>query len=315
MRLARILLLSVSCHALAVAADEFVELRAAVARGDYAQALPALSAAGERGDVRALTLLAGLYQEGRGVTRDATKARELYTRAAELGDAEAQFNLGNIYLLGEGIEADEAWALTYYRQAAAQGHELAQRNLAELYKASGITPPPPDSAPPAAPTPTERAQVEKEPVVTPTPAVAATALAPTSTPATNPPVAGSVTPLLVAPAKTPAPTAAPVAPSPDAAAQRNAVAVSADEMKALELARSRGVAITSEPAAGSGSSRTAPRAAPARERMPDAERAAAMNGMTTNAGRVPLAAPADPIPPRTRAPSPESATMLAPTEN
>jgi hypothetical protein len=91
-----------------------------------------------------------------------------------------------------------------------------------------------------------------------------------------------------------------------------AAAASTDELKALELARSRGVAITSAPAVGGGSSLAAPRAAPARERLPDAERAAALTRMMADGESTPLASPADAIPPSARASSQGVAPTPAP---
>ena len=158
MRLARIVCAALSFLSVAVAADDFEQLRDAVARGDYSAAVPALQAAAEHDDPRAICLLASLYQQGQGFPHDAAKALSLYTRAAQLGDAQAQFNLGNIYLLGDGVPVDEAWALTYYRQAAAQGHAGATRNLDELYRASGLSPSPASARPSVRPLPDEAAR-------------------------------------------------------------------------------------------------------------------------------------------------------------
>ena len=158
MRLARIFCAALFVLSVAVAADDFEQLRNAVARGDYSAAVPALQAAAEHDDPRAIGLLASLYQQGQGFPHDAAKALSLYTRAAELGDAQAQFALGNIYLLGDGVPVDEAWALTYYRQAAAQGHVGATRNLDELYRAAGLSPSPASPRPPARPRADEAAR-------------------------------------------------------------------------------------------------------------------------------------------------------------
>lgn len=115
---------------------------AALERGDYAGAVPQLDELSGRGDAEAITKLAALYQEGRGVPRDAARAAMLYEQAAALGNADAQYNLGNMYLLGEGVPQDDDWAFTYYREAAKQGHAMAQRNVAEFYRAAGLVPPP-----------------------------------------------------------------------------------------------------------------------------------------------------------------------------
>ena len=264
MRLARIFCAALAVASAAVAADDFEQLQDAVARGDYSAAVPALQAAAEHDDPRALGLLASLYQQGQGFPHDAAKAFELYTRAADLGDAEAQFNLGNIYLLGDGVKADEAWALTYYRQAAAQGHEGATRNLEELYRASGLSPAPLSGSPPKRPLPEEAARLHAEPAVAPVPAFKNEPLAPGTSAAANPPVPGAVARDITtrraqtalpmptsAAAKPPAPTAfkaaTPATPAPAAASDGSsppAIAIdapSADELRAIELARAAGV--------------------------------------------------------------------------
>ena len=261
MRLARIFCAALALVSAAVAADDFKQLRDDVARGDYSAAVPALQAAAARDDPRALSLLASLYQQAQGFPHDAAKAFELYTRAAELGDADAQFNLGNIYLLGDGVKADEAWALTYYRQAAAQGHEAAARNLEELYRASGLSPAPLNSSPPNRPLPEEAARLHAEPAVAPAPALKNEPLAPGTSAAGNPPVIGAVArdittrrvqstaPMTAsAAAKPPAPTSfTPTTPVPAAAPDMSsppALATgvpSADELRAIELARAAGV--------------------------------------------------------------------------
>ena len=105
------------------------------------RALADMEALAAKEDPTALTALAGVYQQGRGVPRDLARAAALYQRAAELGNAEAQYNLGNLYLLGEGVERDDDWAFTWYRAAAKQGHALARKNVDEFYRAAGITPP------------------------------------------------------------------------------------------------------------------------------------------------------------------------------
>lgn len=138
MRLARMLCAALALAHAAYAADDFEALRAAIARGDYSAAVPALQAAAGQNDPRALNLLGTLYQQGSAFPHDPAKAFELYARAAELGDAEAQFNLGNLYLLGQGVQQDDAWAMTYFRKAAAQGHAQAAASLDKLYRAAGL---------------------------------------------------------------------------------------------------------------------------------------------------------------------------------
>lgn len=109
--------------------------------GDYTAAIAELDELAGQGDPVAMTRLAALYQEGKGVSKDPTRAAMLYEQAAARGHADAQFNLGNMYLLGEGVPQDDDWAFTYYREAAKQGHAMAQKNVAEFYRAAGLTPP------------------------------------------------------------------------------------------------------------------------------------------------------------------------------
>ena len=207
MRLARIFCSALIVFCAVVTAEDFEQLRSAVARGDYSAAVPALQAAAARDDARAMSLLAWLYHKGEGFPHDAAKALSLYTRAAELGDAQAQFNLGNMYRLGDGVSADEAWALTYYRQAAAQGHSGAAQNLDELYRTAGISPvrPRPDQA--------ARSQIQSDAARPPTPKSGPLAMnaEPTAT-NTNPPSSVSS-------------------------------GSSDDELRAIELARAAGIAV------------------------------------------------------------------------
>ncbi len=185
---------------------------AAVERGDYASAIPRLDALAAAGDPVALTQLAALYQAGKGVGKDPARAASLYEQAAQRGNADAQFNLGNMYLLGEGVAQDDDWAFTYYRAAARQGHVLAQKNVREFYRAAGLTPPPDEVAPPAA---------EVKP---------ATAAAPEND------------------ASAPAPEPAAVASTPPSASPAGPpAAYSADELKAMQIARQHGIRIEQAP--------------------------------------------------------------------
>ncbi len=186
---------------------------AALERGDYAAAVPQLDELAGRGDAVAITKLATLYQEGRGVPRDATRAAMLYEQAAARGNADAQYNLGNMYLLGEGVPQDDDWAFTYYREAAKQGHAMAQKNVAEFYRAAGLVPPP--------------EEVNAKPRATPAPAAAG--------------------------GEAPPPVAAPAIPAPPSAQSTGTDSVyevgtppaeySQDELNAMQLARRHGIRI------------------------------------------------------------------------
>ncbi|HMW43947.1 MAG TPA: DUF4124 domain-containing protein, partial [Plasticicumulans sp.] len=67
------------------------------------------------GDARAQTKLGELYLEGRGVSRDEAKARELFGIAAGNGYAEARFRLGDLLATGRGGALDLPGAVRWYR--------------------------------------------------------------------------------------------------------------------------------------------------------------------------------------------------------
>ncbi|MGC2047435.1 MAG: tetratricopeptide repeat protein [Gallionella sp.] len=77
-------------------------------------------------------VLARLYYNGDGVTKDNAKAAEWYQKAAEQGNAFAQYNLGMMYDKGKGIPKDAAKAVEWWQKAAAQGNEAAQESLNHL---------------------------------------------------------------------------------------------------------------------------------------------------------------------------------------
>jgi len=94
---------------------------------------------GEKGDVRAQSLLGLIYYIGRGAMRDDAKAVTWLRLAADQGDAAAQFRLGLMYSEGQGVPQDHAEAARWYRLAADQRYPHAQYNLGLLYaKGEGV---------------------------------------------------------------------------------------------------------------------------------------------------------------------------------
>lgn len=61
-----------------------------------------------------------------------TEAVEWYLKAAEKEYSPALFRLGWVYDIGRGVNKDKTKALSYYRRAADQGHIFAQKQLAFL---------------------------------------------------------------------------------------------------------------------------------------------------------------------------------------
>jgi TPR repeat protein len=74
-----------------------------------------------------------MYNEGRGVSQDFTKAAQWYRRAAEQGEIDAQSILGAMYYQGQGVPQDYAEAAQWYRRAAEQGEIDAQFVLGLMY--------------------------------------------------------------------------------------------------------------------------------------------------------------------------------------
>lgn len=75
-----------------------------------------------------------LYDEGRDVKQDYSKAAYWYGKAAEQGYATAQFALGSLYYNGEGVVQDYTKAVYWYDKAAKQGNENAQNSLGVCYE-------------------------------------------------------------------------------------------------------------------------------------------------------------------------------------
>jgi localization factor PodJL len=125
------------------AADPAAGDYAAVARAvETAQpgALARLKTMADAGSAPAQTLLARLYETGRGgVSQNWAEARRWTSRAADAGDAAAMHNLALYYFRGEGGPADAAAAAQWFRKAAEHGIVDSQYNLGLLYQSgSGV---------------------------------------------------------------------------------------------------------------------------------------------------------------------------------
>ena len=78
---------------------------------NYLSALPLLSKAADGGVVPAMTALADLYREGRGVEPDTLKAESLYLNAVRAGSGDAEKKLMAMNLAGyASLSADKALA-------------------------------------------------------------------------------------------------------------------------------------------------------------------------------------------------------------
>lgn len=100
-----------------------------------------LLARAQQGEAIAQERLGWLYQVGRGVEQDSTKAVHWYTLAAEQGRFDAQNNLGLMYQFGFGNNpADYDTAARWFATAAERGHSHAMYNLGVLRRTGdGVT--------------------------------------------------------------------------------------------------------------------------------------------------------------------------------
>ncbi len=103
-------------------------------KAEDAARFEALGPLAEGGDSQAQYALGRLYQQGRGVARDAQAAAGWYAKAANKGNAAARHALGKLHENGEGVKQDYYRASEWYRLAADIGnHAKAQFALGELY--------------------------------------------------------------------------------------------------------------------------------------------------------------------------------------
>ncbi len=99
----------------------------------YDVAVSWLQSIASKNVARAQFLLGYLYERGKGLPRDYSKAAENYRSAALQNYAGAENNLGSLYQHGKGVPRDMAVAFQWYRLAAQHGNPAAQQNLGTFY--------------------------------------------------------------------------------------------------------------------------------------------------------------------------------------
>lgn len=104
-------------------------LAACSGAGPAQLSLEELEPLAREGNMNAQYNMGVMYQDGDGVERDLTKAREWLSAAAAQGHILANFNLGVMYYAGEGVDQDLATAKGYFQRAADAGNPNAQFNL------------------------------------------------------------------------------------------------------------------------------------------------------------------------------------------
>ncbi|MDI6616324.1 MAG: tetratricopeptide repeat protein [Syntrophaceae bacterium] len=101
---------------------------------DYARAVTWLTRAADHGHVDAMGTLAEIYEKGRGVPLNDSKAVDLYLKAAQYGNVLAQNTMGVRYASGRGVPLDTRQSVKWFEKAAEQGYKRAQMNLAIMYR-------------------------------------------------------------------------------------------------------------------------------------------------------------------------------------
>lgn len=94
-------------------------------RGDYPEAIEAMTPLAEDGDRHAQYIIGYMHERGEGVPRDDAEAAKWYARAAELGHPFAQNNLGVLYRHGRGVAKDPVAAYQWFGLAA-EGYQAAE---------------------------------------------------------------------------------------------------------------------------------------------------------------------------------------------
>lgn len=100
---------------------------------NFKQAFGHFKNSAKTGNLMSQYHLALMYEQGKGVERDVSKAIYWHNIAAERGHALALYSLAKKYLKGVYVLKDTPKALELYEKSASKGYSLAQHDLAILY--------------------------------------------------------------------------------------------------------------------------------------------------------------------------------------
>ena len=106
----------------------------------YHQALSWLQSSASQNKPDAQFVLGYLYEHGKSLPLDFSKAAENYRSAALQGYSPAETNLGGLYHRGNGVPRDAATSFHWYQLAAQHGNRVAQQNLGTFYYLGYATP-------------------------------------------------------------------------------------------------------------------------------------------------------------------------------
>jgi uncharacterized protein len=94
-------------------------------RGDHGAAAAVLKPLAEEGNVLAQFAIAAMYDDGRGLPQDFSRALSWYKKAAHAGLVDAQYMVGRFYGRGRGVKQNPSAAFFWFNLAAAGGHPRA----------------------------------------------------------------------------------------------------------------------------------------------------------------------------------------------
>ena len=104
---------------------------------NYQEALNNYQLAASRGDAIGQYNLGLIYEEGKGLSVDLSKAESLYQQASEKGYSPAMTQLAGLYFKGINGQRDEEKALYWYKKSAALGNREANYQLG-LFSETGV---------------------------------------------------------------------------------------------------------------------------------------------------------------------------------
>lgn len=110
--------------------------------GNYRLAMREILPVARAGDAKAQAVVALMYEEGLGVSKDLAQAAYWYEQSAVNGRYESQHLLGMLHLSepSEGFQPDPDKAFFWIRKAAEQGNANSQLQLARMYQAGTGSP-------------------------------------------------------------------------------------------------------------------------------------------------------------------------------
>lgn len=106
----------------------------------YDHALAWLQSSAAQNKPDAQFILGYLYEHGKSLPLDFSKAAENYRSSALQGYSPAETNLGDLYRRGSGVPRDAAISFHWYQLAAQHGNRVAQQNLGAFYYIGYATP-------------------------------------------------------------------------------------------------------------------------------------------------------------------------------